>query len=329
MLSFKSLNEHSRLIGLIMNDNDKVEETLYLNELLDYNLEQDSEFAKGIGKYAEEFEKNAKDLITSFKMKKEYKLEVTPPVFNDTYERNISYICGKSGSGKSYYMAKYIRKYHHMNPRNLIYYVSANRIGNDKSYLPLFEKKSFQKVFRQIRLSSINNIIPFEEYRNCIFIFDDILDVEVSLSPDEIANLYLEEKKSNNAQDVKLLLSDQVKIARITKIKSELIKHNIVNSIFALLNLGRKNGISVLVSDHKLHSGGNSCKIISESHNIVLFPHGNVSSSKLEEFLVKKLSFDKDQAAKVINKVFKKYEFLNINVAGDNFYLTSNEFKFL
>jgi hypothetical protein len=46
-------------------------------------------------------------------------------------------------------------------------------------------------VFSQIDLSTINSVIDFKNYNNCLFVFDDIIDVAVALDPIKVAEEYI------------------------------------------------------------------------------------------------------------------------------------------
>lgn len=345
MLSFKELDK-SKLVGLISQkekDKETIKETIWLNPTVKRKMTQDVAFGEEIQKYAEDIVKNEDGIITSFKMKEGYKLHSTPPNFTTAEGRFVNYICGKSGSGKSYYVKGLLKKYHHMYPKNRIYFISVKDVRKDPSLSDLFKIKSFQKISEQIDLMSFSATLDYKIYNNCLFVFDDIIDVNVPVNPVDIAKEYMEDlitvqkRKNPNVvitaeklkEDARLLLADQMKINRISKVKSESIKMYILNTLNLFLKVGRENGISLVVTDHKMRSGSSSIKVISESHNVVLFPFGNVSKMKLKEFLEEMLSFDKDVSTIISNNKFIKYEFLNINTSGDNFFMTGNQFKML
>jgi hypothetical protein len=49
----------------------------------------------------------------------------------------------------------------------------------DPSYEPLLKKKSFQKVLFEVSVSKIDKPLDSGSFSNVLFIFDDILDVEI------------------------------------------------------------------------------------------------------------------------------------------------------
>jgi hypothetical protein len=337
MLSFKELDK-SRLFGIIVDQDGKFKENLFVNENRSKGFKQDEDFKNRISNYASTFNENEKGIIDSFELKEEFKIISTPPNFSDKEnQRMVSYIVGRAGSGKSYYTSNLLKFYNHMYKKNKIYYVSANKITNDSSFDELLKKKDFQKVFSQIDLSTINSVIDFKNYNNCVFVFDDIIDVAVSLDPMKVAQEYIEDVvavakgkgKNLETKEYKLLLSDQVKLQRIIKAKSETIKNNILLSISALIKLGRKNGISLIITNHNLFGQHFASRIIEEAHTVVLFPYDNVSNQKLKDFLIEKLSLDNSQADSIIKTEFKKFDQLLINVQGKKFFFTSQEFKFI
>ena len=338
MLSFKQLDK-SRLFAILVDKDEKFKENLFINEHRAKKLVQDEDFKKRISDYAEEIEINENGIVTSFILKDDYKLVPVPPNFGEKEnQRAVIYIVGRAGSGKSFYTASLLKYYNHMYKTNRIFYVSANKATNDSSFDEILKKKDFQKVFSQVDLQTINSVIDFKNYNNCLFVFDDIIDVSVSLDPIKTAEEYITDVvavanskgKNVDKKEYKLLLSDQIKLQRIIKAKSETIKNNILLSIGALIKLGRKNGISIIVTEHNLFSGNRmSNKILEESHSVVIFPYDNVSNEKLKDFLKEKLSLDNEQSQSIIKTSFKKFDFLNINVNGKKFFFTSFEFKMI
>ena len=83
---------------------------------------------------------------------------------NPNIERQILYICGSSGSGKSFYTKLYLQQYEKQFPKNKIYMFSA--VGEDES---LKEVK-----IDYINLESIQDEdITAEDFKDSLVIFDD------------------------------------------------------------------------------------------------------------------------------------------------------------
>ncbi len=85
----------------------------------------------------------------------------------DNRERNILYITGASGSGKSYYSADYINQYIKKNPNNEIYLFSS--VSDDK----VLDK------IKKLKRVNINNAdflhteFDIDDFKNSLLIFDD------------------------------------------------------------------------------------------------------------------------------------------------------------
>ena len=85
---------------------------------------------------------------------------------NPKTERQVIYITGQSGSGKSYFMAQYGNEYHKMYPKREIYLFSS-----------LSEDSSIDKVknLKRIKLTPqlLNEELTAEDFQESLVIFDD------------------------------------------------------------------------------------------------------------------------------------------------------------
>ena len=81
-------------------------------------------------------------------------------------ERQILYITGASGSGKSYYTYLYCEQYRKQNPKNPIYLISS--INDDSSIDKIKGLKRFD-----LNPKFIETAIGVEDFRNSMVIFDD------------------------------------------------------------------------------------------------------------------------------------------------------------
>jgi hypothetical protein len=83
-------------------------------------------------------------------------------------ERDVLYVCGKSGSGKSYHIKNYCMEYHKEHPKYTIYLISPKK--DDTSF------KEIKKYMMQLRLDDefINTEIGLDDLANSMIIFDDI-----------------------------------------------------------------------------------------------------------------------------------------------------------
>ena len=99
----------------------------------------------------------------AFQLPPESTFELCP---NPKTERQIIYITGASGSGKSYYANKFMEKYKKMYPQNPIIIFSAIDDPDD----------SIKVEMNRIRLddSLVDDPIKVEELADCLCIFDDV-----------------------------------------------------------------------------------------------------------------------------------------------------------
>ena len=81
-------------------------------------------------------------------------------------ERQILYITGASGSGKSYYTYLYCEQYRKQNPKNPIYLISS--INDDSSIDKIKGLKRFD-----LNPKFIETAIGVEDFKNSMVIFDD------------------------------------------------------------------------------------------------------------------------------------------------------------
>jgi hypothetical protein len=86
----------------------------------------------------------------------------------DNKERNILYITGASGSGKSYYSADFIKQYIKKNPKNEVLLFSS--VGDDA----VLDKIHKLKRFKINDDDFITETFTIDDFRNCLLIFDDV-----------------------------------------------------------------------------------------------------------------------------------------------------------
>jgi hypothetical protein len=84
-----------------------------------------------------------------------------------TKERNILYITGASGSGKSYYTMLYVNEYKKMYPKNELYLLSS--VEPDGSAIDKI--KGLQRF--KLDDTFIKEPFKIEDFKNCLLIFDD------------------------------------------------------------------------------------------------------------------------------------------------------------
>jgi hypothetical protein len=244
------------------------------------------------------------------------------------FKREVLYICGKSGSGKSYQIAKFVEMYHKFYPQNKIVWISAKNILDDVSlkniinlaHNPLHPPVGPNKVVQQVDLLTINSVLDFEGMENMLFVFDDIIDSPITVDPKMVMAM-MPPGKEVGLKEIKAAESYIT-----SKMKS--VKKMIADSIIKLLNVGRDKRLSCIVVDHKINSGTFSKKVVLESTAVMLFPYNNVSKPALRSFLEDKLSYSKEESERVANTEFFEFDYLYLNT-GIRFFMTPRHLEIL
>ena len=350
----------------------EVVQTLYIRERDSYHLEEEAEVRETLEQYGELTFSDEEDLTNSITLNEGYTLFPVPAIFANkgSDQRAAVTVTGKAGSGKSFFVAQYVDAYHEAYPKNRVFYVSLNRIARDPSYEKLLKKVSFQKVLQEVDPRKITTSLDSGSFENVLFIFDDILDVEIPVCPVILQRDYVKEKEKSYfekekakvrtkeekrkelcerkglpfraltpeemkaripvLENLEATLMDQAVITRLNKLRSQHIRSCIHNTVENFLKNGRKYGISVITTAHRLFDRNVTMNCAAdESGLVVLFPYANVSSEKLVEYLREKLCFDIVQARRVSSRTYKNYEFLAVNTTGRKFFYTSNHLEFL
>jgi len=96
--------------------------------------------------------------------------------------RQILYISGASGSGKSYYTSDYMKEYHKMFPKNPIYIISS-----------LAKDPKIDEVKNTIRIKLNEKFydmkLTIEDFKDCLVIYDDTEMISNQLIQEKITNL--------------------------------------------------------------------------------------------------------------------------------------------
>jgi hypothetical protein len=108
-------------------------------------------------------------------------------------ERSVIYICGKSGSGKTYYIKCYIQEFHKEHPKSPIWFISPKY---DDTTL-----KEVKKWVTQLRLDDefLKEEICLEDLRGSLVIFDDIeaiMDKQIKEKVFRLLNLVMTDGRS-------------------------------------------------------------------------------------------------------------------------------------
>lgn len=90
--------------------------------------------------------------------------------------RDIIYVCGKNGSGKSYYVGEYVKMYHSMYPEDRI--ICFSRLMSDET----FQKLGIEKYLFRIHVDDaiLENHFDLSDFKDSLVIMDDIESSQVS-----------------------------------------------------------------------------------------------------------------------------------------------------
>lgn len=98
------------------------------------------------------------------------------PCFNFEDKREIIYITGKSGSGKSYLCNQMAEQYHKLYPKRPIFYITKVKYekGDPSLNMDLYIMVDLNKFLNLIRA----NQAPKEDFTDSLIIFDDLASVK-------------------------------------------------------------------------------------------------------------------------------------------------------
>jgi len=159
-------------------------------------------------------------------------------------ERDILYITGQSGSGKSYFTAQYCLQYHRIYPKNKIYLISSLAEDETLEKLNTIKKDFFIRI--NITPALITDRINAKDFENSLVIFDDFeclkdkkLKEYVSMVRDEILETGRHYKTSmvntyhlpTNFHDTRRILNEAHAIIYFPHVSNAKIKNLLENHL--------------------------------------------------------------------------------------------------
>ena len=137
-----NLEDEGNLIAIIQNKNGKSSKKLYVTDN----------------------EERVRNGTNHFTCNKDEELQIVP---NTKTERQCVYICGQSGSGKSYFTTNYVKQYKKSFPKRDIYVISS--IDEDKSIDSLKPKR-----INVLHPDFMSDDFTSEDFKDSLVIFDDV-----------------------------------------------------------------------------------------------------------------------------------------------------------
>lgn len=148
-----------REIAVIVEKSDKFEKKIVPKSLLTISECDDKDGGSMFGKSSVDYMKTIKD---------GFQFQLVP---NRNKERDIIYITGQSGSGKSYFTAQYCIQYKRVYPKNKIYLISS--LAEDETLEKLNEIKDDFFIRLELTSSMIADGINAKDFEDSLVIFDD------------------------------------------------------------------------------------------------------------------------------------------------------------
>jgi len=114
--------------------------------------------------YVTDKENTVRNGGNSFECKPDESLQIVP---NNKTERQCLYVCGQSGSGKSYFTTNYVKEYKKMFPKRNVYVISS--IAEDKSIDSLKPKR-----INVLHPEFMFDEFTAEDFKDSLVIADDV-----------------------------------------------------------------------------------------------------------------------------------------------------------
>jgi GTPase SAR1 family protein len=178
---------------------------------------------------------------------KDYHFELS---VDNSHERQIIYVSGQSGSGKSYWCRRYLESYQKVYPDRPIYLFSS--LEEDSSIDKL---KNLQRI--NLTPEFINDNLQAEDFKDSCCVFDDC-DVII-------------DKK---------------------------LRKKVLEIQGSILQVGRHFNVSALITSHVSTNGADTKLILTEAHNIVIFPN-NMNARSLKYMLESYMGMDKNEIKQI------------------------------
>lgn len=271
-------------------------------------------FRKLIRSYREKAKQNCKDILDGEdcddpfakiivkKMEKESKKDIKFKTkgcmfLPDMTKRNIVYVAGPSGSGKSYVSAEYCRCYNMFFPKRQIFLFSKK--GQDPAFdvLPSELGKNIfiridpqdivneQEVEARLAFLKVNDPEKYEEY----------LDEE---KHEDLLKLAIRKYKKKDYEIDYKAFKNSLCVFDDTHTFTKGAKDLIGQLQKDCMDLGRAANIEMVVTNHLLTEGHKTRNVLNELTKMVLFPEGS-SYHQLKYVLDKQFGYDKDKVKKI------------------------------
>ena len=338
MFSLKSIvPDFSRSFGLILDaKTNKVVETLYHTEYLrdivvDYTGES-IVFKKSMKKYCEEIAGE------EYKLKPDWKFEMACHA-NETkgFDRFIKIYYGTSGSGKTFNLAKLIRRYRQAFPKNTIIYASVNDVKNEPAFSDLVDtvldkdtgkpvldeatgKPATKSFIKELDLNKIETVLDVFNplFTNSLMLFDDLdancgvftyTDIDPTMTPEKFKTLSIKEQGA---------------ITKAVEAKMDIVSKFLRLTAKSIIFNARKQKINFGYIFHSFFNNKFENELIGEATSCVVFP-SKLDMSTFSRWLVAKLLFTRKEATWFTEKHWYKWDFCEIDKTSARKFVLCND----
>lgn len=337
MFSLKSIvPEFSRSFGVILNQDNNVVETLYHTEYLrdivvDYTGESQA-FSKAMKKYCTTIGSD------EYHLKPEYKFEMACHAkVTKGFDRFIKIYYGTSGSGKTYNLAKLIRRYRQVFPKNTIIYASVNDVKNEPAFKsleepvldaetgkPLVDKETKKpithSIIKELDLNKIETVLDVFNplFSDSLMLFDDLdancgvftyTDIDPSMTPEKFKSLSIKEQSA---------------ITKMVDQKMDIVSKFLRLTAKSIIFNARKQHINFAYIFHSFFNNKFENELIGEASSCVVFP-SKLDMSTFSRWLVTKLLFTRAEAKWFTEKRWFKWDFCEIDKTSARKFVLCND----
>lgn len=186
-------------------------------------------------------------------------MEILPRNSIISQENENIFICGSSGSGKTYYIRQYATNYKLINPNNRIYMITQSSEHNLPKSCRVFtdDLRHTGKTYAEyLNIDYINAYEYFNKkevdmpdkskYKNI-----EIFEKDLKKYEDDVKKMNID--ITRDYSNCLIIFDDFIYMTGKNPKETKLMRENIINMILQILNLGRKISVSCMITSHLLY----------------------------------------------------------------------------
>lgn len=232
----------------------------------------------------------------------------------EDFRRNVFYIVGRAGSGKTYFARQITSKFRpHVKNIYFVSVVNDDSFGKDVIKLNINDFVGNDVTTEMKRKRYEEAKIRFK-YKSKIHKDNPTLLMNLELRLNELKPTKADKEKlmfTMSADEVKAYFSDSLIIFDDYEDASELEFKKLEFLQNFLLNVGRKTRTNLILIRHKANAGYSTALIKSEATNFVFF--AKQSTHAMNYMMKTYMDFDKQQM-RTVKQMFKDSRWVNINL---------------